>query len=101
MVGAAGALEAAARAADRADRRRGLGTKAVDRIFPKVTDTHPGNRVVSTPDQLRALRDRLAENPAGRSESLASSHFIPKKALELLAADPRMSWVFVMRELMD
>jgi Protein of unknown function DUF262 len=64
------------------------GTKAVDRIFPQASDTIPGNRLVTTPDQLRALREALARDPSNLNEELARKHYIPPEALAILAADP-------------
>jgi hypothetical protein len=64
------------------------GTKIVDRIFSGIGDTILGNRVVTVPDELKALRDALERHPSMVDQDLAQRHFIPANALEALAAGP-------------
>lgn len=64
------------------------GTKAVERIFPRVGDTIVGNRVVTIAEQLAELREGLKRDPAAIDPALAARHFIPEDALAALAADP-------------
>lgn len=71
------------------------GIKAVDRIFPGVGDTILGNRVVTIPGQLQALREALERDPSTVDDGLARAHFIPPNALEVLAANPRDPSLFL------
>lgn len=64
------------------------GPKAADRIFPQVSATNPGNRIVTTPGFLLTLREALAEAPMSIDRELAARHLIPENAIAALAADP-------------
>jgi hypothetical protein len=64
------------------------GYRAVECIFPSFSSAHPGNRVVTVPEQLRALRAALRPPLLPIDEALLRDHFIPREALGALAATP-------------
>lgn len=64
------------------------GHNAVECMFPSFNGAHPGNRVVTVPEQLRALREALRSPLLTPDADLLRNHFIPTEAVEALAGAP-------------